>query len=936
MPRRRVLRLSLLGVAALLVTVTVAALVLAVVFVRRPFPQQDGAISLPGLGGSVSVLRDERGVPQIYADTAEDLFRAQGYVQAQDRFFEMDWRRHVTAGRMSELVGENEDALAADKVVRTLGWRRIAEEEVSQADPATRRVLEAYSRGVNDYLAGRSPSQLSLDYAVLGTSHDLAEIEDWTPVDSVSWFKAMAWDLRGNYRDELDRARVYATTRDVERVDQLYPAYPYTRHAPILPAGGRQGGEQGTQAPSALPRTGSPGAAGAAAADERPAAPARGAVGRALASDDVQAALELARNAVEAVPDEMGGVDGVGSNSWVVSGRLTATGKPLLANDPHLAPSIPGIWYQMGLHCRSVTPECPYDVAGYTFAGVPGVVIGHTNRIAWGLTNLGPDVTDFYLERLDGDTYLLDGELKQLRTRRERIVVAGGDPVDITVRSTGHGPLLSDVMDDVRTAGVRSPVPKGSPARRQGYGVSLAWTALTPGHDMDAILAVNRATDFDSFRKAVLLMDVPAQNFVYADIDGHIGYQAPGRIPVRPGAGTPAGPGTSGSQPAAARRGADADSDSGSGGSGSGASGNPGTAAAPDKDVQVPTDGSWPLPGWTSRYDWSGFVPASRLPWMLDPAEGFVVAANQAVTGPDGPVRFTDDFDYGYRSQRIRDLLSAAATSGRKLQVQDMESVQADTRNGIAPDLVPVLLREKVDAFTGEGVQLLRSWQFDQPADSAAAAYFNAVWAELLDLTFSDEMPEGTRPDGGGRWYEVVRTLLEDQQDPWWDDRRTPDVVETRDEIMRRALVGARLRLTRILGKDASQWNWGRLHRLRLVERPLGGVGLMAPLHPMLNRGPLEMPGGPAIVNAMGWNAASGSFDVTWGPSMRMVVDLSAFDRSRWVNQTGASGHPGHTNYADQLDAWSVGESFPWPFTEAAVRQSAQQTLTLQPVAPGS
>jgi penicillin amidase len=509
------------------------------------------------------------------------------------------------------------------------------------------------------------------------------------------------------------------------------------------------------------------------------------------------------------------------------------------------------------------------------------------------MTNLGPDVTDFYLEQLQGDSYLRDGKLVPLTTRQETIAVKGAAPVTITVRSTASGPLLSDVLEGVRLVGLRAPVAKGSPGRGSGYGVSLRWTALTPGRDMDAVFAVDAATDFPSFRKAVLKLDVPAQNFVYADIDGQIGYQAPGRIPQRrPG------------QPQDA----------------------------------VPTDGTWPLPGWDSRFDWlPEDVPTSQLPYALNPDEGFVVAANQAVTAPgDGPM-FTHDFDYGYRSQRIRDLIAQAASGGRKLQVEDMQAMQADTWNGIAAELVPVLLKEKIDdPFTQQAVDLLKTWDFTEPTDSAAAAYFNAVWATLLDLTFADEMPPGVQPNGGGRWAEVMagaKGLLKDtqEQDPWWDDRRTPTVIESRDEILRRALVSARLRLTSSLGKDPTTWQWGKLHRLRLVEQPLGGSGLTTVLHPLLNRGPIEMPGGPSIVNANAYDAASGTFDVTAAPSMRMVVDLSALDRSTWVNQTGQSGHPGHGTYDDQLDAWAQGRAFEWPFSRAAVERAAAATLTMNP-----
>jgi penicillin amidase len=891
-PRRRLLRLGLLGLASLVVVALVVAFVATVVVVRRPFPTQDGSLALPGLSGPVTVARDDHGIPQIYASTPDDLFRAQGYVQAQDRFFQMDFRRHVTAGRLSELVGDDATALQADKVVRTLGWRRVAQQELDQAAPATRRYLDDYAQGVNGYISGRSPSELGLDYSVLGLAHPLPRIEPWTALDSVSWFKAMAWDLRGNYDDELARARAFGTVKDVERVDQLWPPYPSSRHAPIIPDASSLGSGSGPSAAPTPSPTPSPAPSGVAPSASGAKAPAdTTGVLAALGSTDGQGSIASALQAVDAVPNLLGGgADGVGSNSWVVSGSLTATGKPLLANDPHLAPSIPGIWYQMGLHCQTLSQACPFDVTGFTFAGVPGVIIGHTQRIAWGMTNLGPDVTDFYLEELssDGRGYLRDGKFLPLTTRQETIGVAGGPPVTITVRSTVDGPLLSDVLDAVATAGRRAPVPKSAPPRGDAYAVALKWTALTPGRDMDAVFAADTATDFGSFRKAVQMLDVPAQNFVYADIDGNIGYQAPGRIPQRR-TGLPAQP--------------------------------------------VPADGTWPMPGWDSRYDWlPQDVPADKLPWELNPAEGFIVAANQAVTPPGVGPTLTHDFDYGYRSQRIRDLLTAAVKAHRQLQVQDMQAIQLDTRNGIAADLVPVLLKEKVgDSFTQQAVNLLKTWDYTQPTDSAAAAYFNAVWAELLNLTFDDELPPGTQPNGGARWAEVVRNLLKDPSDPWWDNRSTPGVVETRDEILRQALVSARLRLTSELGKDPTSWQWGKLHRLRLVEQPLGGAALTKVLHPLLNRGPIDSPGGPSVVDAMGYDASSGTFAVNWAPSMRMVVDLSAFDRSTWVNQTGESGHPGEANYDDQLGAWADGQTFPWPFTQGAVDKAAAQRLTLTP-----
>jgi len=632
----------------------------------------------------------------------------------------------------------------------------------------------------------------------------------------------------------------------------------------------------------------------------------------ALSSDAAQHVFESADKAISSIPELLGSGDGIGSNSWVVGGDLTASGLPLLANDPHLKVSMPGVWTQVGLHCTTVSASCPFDVAGFGFAGMPGVVIGHNARIAWGLTNLYPDVTDFYLERINAAGQVeRDGKYEPITQRTEMISVAGKPQVPVVIRSTSHGPVISDVLDDVTEAGNTAPVVGEKRNRDTTYAVSLAWTALRPGHAMDALLELDVATDFDQFRAAALKLDAPAQNMIYADVDGNIGYQAPGRIPIR-GPGRPAtDDGTNGSR-----------SDSG-----------------------VPSNGTWPHPGWDSAYDWTGYVPVRQLPWVENPPEGFIVAANQAVTGPSGAVKITSDWDYGYRSQRIRDLLLAAKRAQRPLTVDDMRTIEGDTQNGIAQLLVPLLLkvgiRDKDDnspltadeKFAQDAVDLLKGWNYNQPTDSAAAAYFNVVWATILKLTFADELPDGFKPDGGDRWFEVVRTLLPDKEkkDRWWDDRTTTDVVESRDEVLRRSMISARLELTTKLGKDPNRWEWGRLHRVRLEQTPLGDPSVAAPIRRLFNRGPYSAPGGSSIVDAFSWDASSGNFDVTAAPSMRMIVDLWDLDKSRWVNQTGISGHPGDSHYDDQLGTWLKGKDYAWPFTAKAVEAAKSDEQTFNP-----
>lgn len=836
-------------VAGALVVALLIGVCVGVHLVRKPFPQTSGELELPGLEGEVEVIRDDRGIPQIYADTSGDLFRAQGFVHAQDRFYEMDVRRHITAGRLSELFGET--ALETDKMVRTMGWRRVAERELAMLEPATRAVLDAYSDGVNAYIDSHSPSEMSLEYTILGVSGLDYHPEDWTSVDTLAWLKAMAWDLRGNMQEEIERV-LLSVDHSEEEVADLYPAYPIDEHKPIVNQGALVDG-------SYEPDATGPGS-------RNPARPG-------FTADQVDA-LSRVLDSMAAMPELVGRGEGVGSNSWVVSGDRTATGEPLLANDPHLGTSMPGIWAQIGLHCRTVSEECPYDVSGYSFSGVPGVVIGHNQDIAWGFTNLGPDVSDLYLEKTRGDKWLYDGRYRPMTTHTETIGVRDGDDFELTVRETAHGPLLSDVSAELSTVGANAEVPQDSPEMGNGYAVALRWTALDPAPTADALLAMNTAANWDEFRAAASEFNVPSQNLVYADREGHIGYQAPGRVPIRK-------------------------------------SGN---------------DGLRPVAGWLPENDWSGtYVPFDALPKLLDPEEGFIVTANQAVTDRSYPYYLTDDWDYGYRSQRIRELLE----DEQDLSVADMAEIQLDTRSDLAAVLVPHLLDiDLPSGYQSDGQERMSVWDYDADADSPGAAYFHVVWRKLLEHTFHDEMRESIRPDGGSRWWRVMSNLLADPTNSWWDDKST-DKVEERDDILRAAMLEASDEIVVELARDPLKWEWGRLHRMNLTNQTLGTSGI-GPVEWLFNRDGYRIGGGGSIVNATGWHAADG-YEVTTSPSMRMVVSLADFDDSRWINLTGASGHAFNGNYVDQTELFVEGRTLPWAFSRDAVTEAESDTLRLTP-----
>ncbi|MBZ9638602.1 penicillin acylase family protein [Streptomyces sp. PSKA30] len=869
--------------------------------VRASFPQTKGSITLDGLSGPVDVKRDGHGIPQIYASSDEDLFMAQGYVQAQDRFYEMDVRRHMTSGRLSEMFGK--DQVDNDEFLRTLGWDRVAKEEYdTKLSAATKKYLQAYAKGVNAYLKGKEGEDISLEYAALGFTNDYKP-QQWTPVDSVSWLKAMAWDLRGNMQDEIDRS-LMTSRLGPQQIAELYPQYPYSRNQVIVQQGQYDeltqtfdGGDD-ADVSSTDGTTDGTGTAGG------------------TASSALQSQLSGLYEVLEDVPTAVGvNGNGIGSNSWVIDGEHTITGKPLLANDPHLSASLPSVWYQMGLHCRTVSDKCQYDVSGYTFAGMPGVIIGHNQDISWGMTNSGADVTDLYLEKLTGDGYLYDGKVKPFDSREETIKVAGGTSKKIVVRETNNGPLLSDRDDELVKVGKKATVDTAAPDRGDGYGIALRWTALEPGTSMDAVFALNKAADWDDFRAAAALFDVPSQNLVYADTQDNIGYTLPGKIPTR-------------------------------------AQGH---------------DGSIPAPGWDAKYDWTGYIDQDELPYEYNPERGYIVTANQAVVDKDYPYTLTTDWAYGARSQRIADLIESKIKGGGKVSTEDMRQMQLDNSSEIAKLLVPQLLKIDVgDKDVREAQKLLEGWDYTQDADSAAAAYFNSVWRNVLKLAFGHKLPKELRvkgqclwvepvdttgpvdeerrvrecgardadqaqPDGGDRWFEVVRSLMDDEDSDWW---KTPASLtrpgaDNRDDLFKRALIDARWELTAKLGKDIDTWSWGRLHRLFLKNQTLGANG-PGFLQYALNRGPWKLSGGEATVNASGWNAAGG-YGVVWVPSMRMVVNLDDLDKSKWINLTGASGHAYSDHYTDQTDKWSKGELLDWSFSKQAVAESTSDTLVLKP-----
>jgi len=838
------------------------ALILAgawLVLTRMSFPRIRGTEKLEGLSGPVTVQRDRYGVPHIYAQTSADLFFAQGFVHAQDRFWQMEFSRRVGLGRLSELFGASQ--LQTDIFLRTLGIARVAKAEYEQADPEEKSALEAYSAGVNAYILHRSPARLGLEFAVLNLTGVKTTIEPWTPVNSLAWAKMMAWNLGDNWQGEILVTQVLHTigTRGFPGLFTPYrPEMPFTVGDNEL--GASLGGLPG---PLAV----------------------------------------------------FGSERGIGSNGWVIAGSRSRSGKPILANDMHLDIGMPSIWYEIGLHGVSAdgrpgrTNDCPYDVLGYSLPGAPGVVSGHNDRIAWGITALGGDVQDLYLERMNPsnpDQYMVNGRWKDLDFVYEDIPVRKeSEPYRLRVRMTRHGPIISDHGAQTSLEGFLAGPGGVFPANVELTSVSMRWTALQPSSVIKAELLLDRAETYPQFREALRQWRSPSLNFVYADVDGNIAYQCVGQIPIR---------------------------EKGS--------------------------GEAPVPGWTSGFEWTGYIPFDELPRALNPAKGYLVNANNPPAGGAYRHLLGKEMDYGYRARRIVQMIESFSGP---MGLQDFQAMQADEMNLTALevcsalkglDLGPTVLERRIteekekglsekerqerrvrekDALVrmGKARDALLSWDGRMSAESGPAALYAQVWVHLVAEIFRDQYPEAAWPMGASsRAENAVHYLLGDPQNHFWDDVTTPE-RETRDEILVRAFHKGYAKLVEKSGKDSTRWRWDRIHTVTFINPTLGKSGI-SPIEKIFNRGPYPLGGGMTQVNAEGWDARK-PFGVTHGPSMRLIVDMGSLGSALSVHAPGQSGHPGHHHYGDFIEPWLKVRYHPALWDRRDVEKESEGKLVLLP-----
>ena len=839
------------GLKALLIILGVVAVLAVIItgvwlwFTRQAHPKTDGEIRLAGLLEPVEIVRDVNGVAHIYANSTEDLFFAQGYTHAQERFWQMEFQRRTAAGRLSEIFGET--TLETDRYLRHFGFRQSSEGAYALLDAETKKAIDAYSRGVNAYIADRRPAQLGLEFAILGLQGTEWEIEPWTPIDSLSWGYMMIFDQGGSPSEDMSVANMIGALGS-ERFNDLFPAFRDNRPTII------ESSELGYLSQS----------------DTTPLSR--------LNDAELSYLLDLSRAVAAGAGDlppllaQTMTPYGAGSNSYAISGERTATGAPILANDPHMGVMMPALWYQVGMHCRTKSDTCPYEFRGYSLPGVPGILIGHNDRIAWGLTNAAFDAEDVFIERINPDDpnqYEVNGEWVDMEIRREEIAVQGWDKPDVIfVRKTRNGVVASDSLVNASRFGAGD---EGT----QPYALTYAWTGLEPVQTVRAVQLIIRSQNWDDFLAAAEFFEAGKQNLLYADVDGNIGYVMPGKVPVRAGG-----------------------------------------------------DGTIPVPGWNDEFIWTGFIPYEDAPRVFNPAQGFIVTANNPqVVAEDYPHFLGLSQDRGQRAQRITELILADTDL---INLQDVQAIQTDNGSISALEVIPYLRQLTIDdPAVAAARDRLVGWSGQMHRDSAEAALYNIFWVRLINNTYNDELLPDYYPDGKDNTADSMYHILQDPQTGWWDDVRTADITETRDDILLRSLTEAHAEGITTLGEDMDAWKWGDLHTITFRNATLGSSGIGF-IENIFNRGPLPTSGSESVPQKTCWNVNNG-FAVTCIPAMRQIIDLGNLDNSLMIHSVGQSGHPMHPHYDDLIETWRNLQYNPSNWSREAAEGGEHELLVLEP-----
>ncbi len=767
-------------------------------FLRQALPTSHGTFSGASISQAATIARDADGVPHIEAKTLDDAWFAVGVAHAQDRLWQLEMNRRIVRGEMSEILGA--PTLENDKFLRALGVYRAAQTQLANIDVETRTALERYAAGVNFGVS--KLTALPPEFVILGVKP-----QPWTAADSMGWAIMMAWDLGGNWASEIMRAHFSARFGNEQVNVLLPPAQNVT-----LPA----------------------------------AAPYGMAFGPSPQKTKFAALLDIA-------PES--GLEGKGSNNWVIAGSRTLSGKPIVANDPHLGLSAPALWYFASVKAEG------FELKGATLPGLPMIVLGRNQHVAWGFTNVGPDVQDTYVERIHGDSYQSPTGMEKLITRSEIIKVKGLPDVNFAVRSTKNGPIISDAA-----AGAAALV------KDKSLAISLRWTALDADNfGVRAGLRLNTAKNAAEFKQATRDYAAAAQNMVYADTQGNIGWIAVGRYPIRHN----------------------------------------------DNDLH----GLAPAPGWEAKYQWQGYVPFEQLPQEDNPARGVISTANANIQPPGYAYVLGYEWALPYRQLRIDELLAATL----KHTVESVAAMQADVTSLAYPHWLSALKAHTIAPQTEAGKaawEKLRKFDGVMRADRVEPLLHHAWIAAAFQKVFADEVGE----ESGKRYFYERRDgfrplLLALTQAPQWCNDVVSGVKNTCGAVLSAALDEAAADLTKRHG-NIEKLRWGDFHQARSEHRPFGKHTQLSKIFD------LRVPTGgdtyTVNVGRMHYKADQ-PFTSVHAASLRGIYDM-ANGNALLMHSTGQSGIRVSPHYGDLVERWAAGK-----FLNLAAAPATAGALILQP-----
>ena len=870
---------------ALSILVIIICLILIILFLfwRRFWlstrPVYSGQIEMAGLMEPVEIIRDEFAVPHIFARQERDLYRATGYVMAQDRLWQMDLIRRLTSGRLSELFGP--DFMETDLLLRALRIPEKARRVLASSPASALEAVRAFSEGVNAFIETHKKN-LPMEFRLLHY-----QPEPWLPGHSASLIGYIGWDLAFAWGIETIIWQILEKMKNQEEklteilAEPMNPVYVYPNFSlpEITETQGLNSERRPEKTGNISPFPGSENSLLISPASSwmRNMKMGQSEGGGKVSAIDFLAGSEfsdLTSPTLALKKKETGSGDliepamllqklgltiALNSNNWAVSGAKSLTGKPLLANDMHLALNLPSIWYPLHQFL-----EGKFRVSGVALPGEPFIVAGHNEHIAWGITNVMADDIDFYLEKIDParpDHYFFEGQWRPMEVRKEKIRIKGGKEVTGELRFTHRGPIISEFK------------------KIKERSISMRWTGFEESNELLAVYLLNRARNWPEFREALRFFRSLSLNMVYADTEGNIGLQLAGGIPRREGPG-------------------------------------------------------WNLfPGELASSDWQGLVPFEELPFIYNPPDGLAISANNTSLDKSYPHYISYFFLSPVRAERIRDFLTEKA----KLTPQDFARLQIDLQSRLVSRLKPLIINILLKLSTlsdieATALQLLRSWDGSMEASSPAATIFEILYFELGRQFLADELGE----DLGRRFVAMgsniflpafLERVLLSRKSAWADDITTSDKIESVEAIVERSFRSTINYLIKTRGRNIDNWQWGKLHCLTL-SHPLGQVRLLNWLL-RLKRGPFPVGGSFHTVCAFGY--VSDSFEVKHGPSQRHIYDLDDWDESLTILPGGVSGVASSPHFDDQIRLYLEGKYRRDFFSKEKIESAARHRLILIP-----